>query len=236
MRSGANAPLLTNKDSMHVNAYIFDFDGLILDTETVEYELWRRQLAEYGVDLTIETWGQCVGASFAAFHPMDYLETQLGHRLPERQDIIERSRTIAQQATNQTDALPGVTDFIVDAYAAGVRLAVASSSPRSWVVGHLKRLDLFRYFPVVCTSENVARLKPAPDLFLLAAQRLGVQPAECVVFEDSHNGIAAAKAAGMFCITVPNVITSHMDLSAADMQSHSFTAIPFAQLHAALNK
>lgn len=208
-------------------AFIFDFDGLILDTETVEYKIWRTLLATYGVDLLIEDWRRCVGASFAAFHPLDYLESKLGHALPERSSLQISAADRALEETKRTPAQPGVIEFIKAASENQMKLAVASSSPRQWVMGHLENLGLVQYFSFVCTAEDVSRVKPAPDLYLLAVTKLNVNPGACIAFEDSTNGLTAAKDAGLTCVVVPNGITKFMDFSRADWCYQSFEDIPY---------
>jgi HAD superfamily hydrolase (TIGR01509 family) len=122
-------------------------------------------------------------------------------------------------------ALPGVHETVTEAAELGLGLAVASSSPERWVRDHLARLELLEQFPVLsCWTEGVSP-KPAPDLYLNALDRLGVDAADAVAFEDSPNGIAAAKAAGLHCIAVPNQMTAALDLSAADEIVSSFLDI-----------
>jgi beta-phosphoglucomutase-like phosphatase (HAD superfamily) len=112
----------------------------------------------------------------------------------------------------------GVREYIADAERLGLRLGVASSSSRVWVLGHLERLRLNVEWDAVRTRDDVARTKPAPDLYLAAVEALGVAPHKAVAFEDSLNGIAAAKAAGLLCVAVPNALTAGIDLSRADVK------------------
>jgi beta-phosphoglucomutase-like phosphatase (HAD superfamily) len=118
-----------------------------------------------------------------------------------------------------------VRDYVADAKRLGLRFAVASSS-RAWVLGHLERLHLHAEWDAVRTHDDVARTKPAPDQYLAAAEALGVAPGEAVAFEDSVNGIAAAKAAGLRCVAVPNALAAGMDLSQADVQPDSLAQTP----------
>lgn len=106
---------------------------------------------------------------------------------------------------------------ILSVYRLGIRLAIASSSSRPWVTVHLKNLGLLSYFHTICTQEDVPEVKPAPHLFTLALHRLGVHASEAIVVEDSPNGILAAKQAGIFCIAVPNPISSQLDLTGANL-------------------
>jgi putative hydrolase of the HAD superfamily len=99
----------------------------------------------------------------------------------------------------------------------GIKLAISSSSNLAWVKGHLSRLNLLEYFDEICTCEDVNRVKPLPDLYLLALLKLGILPDEAIVFEDSPNGAIAANSAGIFCIVIPNPISRNLDISMADM-------------------
>jgi beta-phosphoglucomutase-like phosphatase (HAD superfamily) len=127
-----------------------------------------------------------------------------------------------------------VREYVADAKRLGLRLAVASSSSRAWVLGHLERLHLHAEWDAVRTRDDVARTKPAPDLYLAAVEALGVAPREAVAFEDSMNGIAAAKDAGLWCVAVPNALTAGMDLSRADVRLHSLAETPLEELLALL--
>ena len=127
-----------------------------------------------------------------------------------------------------------MVELLDDAAAEGIPAAVASSSGLDWVGGHLERLGLRSRFATVVTRDDLsgrdARTKPAPDLFLLAADRLGAEPAQCVAFEDSPNGVAAARAAGMVVVGVPGPMTTGLDMSAADLVVPSLTDVDLAAL------
>ena len=129
----------------------------------------------------------------------------------------------------------GVREYVAEAKRRGLGLAVASSSSRAWVLGHLHRLDLAAQWDAVRTLDDVARTKPAPDLYLSAVDALGVAPGEAVAFEASANGIAAAKDAGLLCVAVPNALTAGMDLSRADLRLTSLSETPLERLLAVLS-
>jgi beta-phosphoglucomutase-like phosphatase (HAD superfamily) len=116
----------------------------------------------------------------------------------------------------------------------GLKTAVASSSQAAWVRPWLERHDLLDAFDAVCTRDDVVAVKPAPDLFLLAAQRLGVPPESCLVFEDSPNGLRAARAAGMWAVAVPNALTGPLELPPHDLALASLAARTLASLRQAL--
>jgi HAD superfamily hydrolase (TIGR01509 family) len=200
---------------MRVRAFVFDFDGLILDTEEPVYRSWLELYQEHGEDLPFDRWVEIVGSNNAAFDPRGHLETRLGRALEQEEldrRIERRSRMVLEKAV-----LPGVIELADAALARGLKLGVASSSSCSWVSGHLERLGIRDRFTCERCRDDVAAVKPSPDLYLAAAECLGVAPAEAVAIEDSPNGIASAKAAGMRCVAVPNVITGGLDLSRADL-------------------
>jgi HAD superfamily hydrolase (TIGR01509 family) len=201
---------------------VFDFDGLICDTETSSFEVAREIYAEHGVKLTLEQWQDRIGTH--GRHWLADLEVAVGpldnfDALVERRLIAHHERVYAEQA------LPGVADFTKRAVEAGLVLAVASSSSHGWVSDHLDRLGLLDRFTAISTSENGVPAKPEPEVYRRALELIDVDCAEAVAFEDSANGVAAAKAAGLFCIAVPNRMTRHMDLSAADRVVASFLKV-----------
>jgi HAD superfamily hydrolase (TIGR01509 family) len=215
---------------MGIKAFVFDFDGLILDTEEPVYRSWLELYQEHGEDLPFDRWVQIVGSSNAAFDPRRHLEARLGRSLtPESLDrrMARRTQLVLEKAV-----LPGVIELADAALAAGIKLAVASSSGCEWVDGHLRRLGIRERFACLRCRDDVAAVKPSPDLYLAALGCLGVAPEEAVAVEDSPNGVAAAKAAGMWCVAVPNGITGGLDLSRADLVVDSLAGLTPAALAA----
>lgn len=215
-----------------LGALLFDFDGLILDTETCTYVSVAEIFDEHGEQLDIEWWRSIVGT---ADHP--HWSDVLAERVAE---VIDwegvRARRLARgHALLELEPVrPGVGSLLDAADAAGVPAALASSSPRDWVAGHLERLRLAHRFHNLTTRDDVGgdprRTKPAPDLFLLAATRLGVPPEACVVLEDSPHGVAAARAAGMPVVAVPGPMTAPLDFTGADAVVGSLEEIDLAAL------
>jgi HAD superfamily hydrolase (TIGR01509 family) len=202
-----------------LNALIFDFDGLILDTETSSYETARAVWADHGADLTLAAWQVQIGTHRR--HWIDELEDIVGP-IPEREAVLEQRRLAHHERLLSEAALPGVHDFVVGAHRAGLSLAVASSSTFDWVTTHLERLELLDYFDVIVNCEGGVPAKPAPDVYEAAVAALHVDIAQAIAFEDSPNGIAAAKAAGLVCVAVPNRMTAALDLRAANLLVDSF--------------
>ena len=198
---------------------VFDFDGLICDTETSSFETAREIYAEHGVELSLTQWQRRIGTH--APHWLTDLESELGP-LSNRDALTERRRLARQELLLAEAALPGVAEFTERAVAAGLRLAVASSSSMGWVTEHLARLGLLDRFSAISTSEDGVPAKPEPEVYLRALSAIRVDASDAVAFEDSPNGIAAAKAAGLHCVAVPNRMTTGLDLSAADEIVPSF--------------
>jgi len=200
--------------SQLVKAFVFDFDGLILDTEEPVYRSWLEVYEAHGQELPYHRWIEIVGSSTAAFDPKGYLEQRLGRGLT--QEVLDRRIERRTAMVLAQPILPGVAALAAAARDTGLRVGVASSSSSQWVKGHLERLGILDRFDCVRSRDDVVNVKPAPDLYLAVAACLGVEPVEAVAIEDSPNGIASAKAAGMWCVAVPNGITGSLDLSHAD--------------------
>jgi HAD superfamily hydrolase (TIGR01509 family) len=200
---------------VELRAVVFDFDGLIADTEWPEYRAIAEQFEEHGLDYPPEGWVHVIGSSWDVDWVSE-LQLKLGRPL-DREFLLERRRTRSCELRVDLAVLPGVEELVRAALDDGLPLAVASSSPRSWVEPHLERLGLAGHFRVIRTRDDVALAKPAPDLFRAACEGLGVDPAHTVALEDSANGTTAAKAAGLRCVAVPNRLTRFLDLSHADL-------------------
>lgn len=206
------------------SALIFDFDGTMVDTEWPVFEMVRGVYHDHGVDLVIADWVDKLGRADHRPWPEELAEV-IG-REPDR-DLVEQAVAAGRESRSALPLLPGVVDLMDAADRAGVALAVASSSPSSWVDAHLERLGILSRFMVVKTRDHVVNTKPAPDLFVAAADALGVDPARSVVVEDSRHGCRAAKLAGMTCVVVPNRITVHDLPDDADLILDSLTDFPF---------
>ncbi len=212
-----------------LNALIFDFDGLLVDTEEVRYESWQEIYASYGKKLPLELYLRCVGSSHHMFNPYDYLEEITGTKV-NRDEILKLRDKRNQELCDRQPLMDGVDTFVAAGLGAGLALGVASSSPRVWVEGHLRRLELFEVFDAVLTREDVSEIKPHPMLYLDTAAALGVAPGDAVAFEDSLNGIRSSQAAGMFCVAVPNAMTRHLSLDAANLQVPSLAELRLEEL------
>jgi HAD superfamily hydrolase (TIGR01509 family) len=211
-----------------IRAIVFDFDGLILDTEEPVYRSWQEVYAAHGEELPFERWVQIVGSTTAEFHPQHHLEERLGRPLP--QEVLDRRIGRRTEMILAEDLLPGVSDRLDEARAMGLKLGVASSSTQDWVRGHLARLGILDRFECIRCRDDVEHAKPAPDLYVAVLACLGVEAADAVAIEDSPNGVAAAKSAGMRCVAIPNSITSQLDLSQADLVLDSLADVTLGGL------
>ncbi len=216
-----------------IRALVFDFDGLILETETPSYDTWAEIYKEHGQELPMDLWHGYIGTD-TGFDPAGHLAALVGEGF-DREATQMRRDARKTELIAALDVMAGVREYVADAKRLGLRLAVASSSSRWWVLGHLERLRLHAEWDAVLTRDDVARTKPAPDLYLAAVEALGVAPGEAVAFEDSRNGIAAAKDAGLLCVAVPNALTAAMDLSRADLRLASLAETPLERLLAVLS-
>ncbi len=198
-----------------LKALIFDFDGLILDTETPEVLVWQSIYREHGFELPVHEWEKTIGGyGVSTFDAAEHLSHLSQGRLDPVSSKL-RYRKEADALIHAAPIQPGVMDLIQQARSYGMKIAIGSSSPHSWVDTHLKRLGIFHYFnPVVC-QDDVApgRTKPNPDIYLKTLEQLKVQNTEAVVFEDSPNGVLAAQRAGIFVVAVPNELTATMKVS-----------------------
>ena len=211
-----------------IRAIVFDFDGLILDTEEPVYRSWLEVYQAHGEDLPFERWVQIVGSTTAGFHPQHHLEERLGRPLPK--EVLDRRIDRRTEMVLAQKVLPGVERHIEEAKAMGLKLGVASSSTNEWVRGHLARLGILDRFDCMRCRDDVANAKPEPDLYIAVLDCLGVLASEAIAIEDSPNGVLAAKRAGLRCVAIPNSITAGLDLGQADVQLASLADVTLAEL------
>jgi HAD superfamily hydrolase (TIGR01509 family) len=214
-----------------LKALVLDFDGLILDTEGPVFHSWRETFEAAGAKLTLEEWSDTIGRANPA-DPADLLAERTGTPLDEARRAARKTRRDELLAAEAV--LPGVHDWLEEARRLGLPIGVASSSEVDWVAGHLERLGLVDHFACLSCFDGRLRGKPAPDLYLAACDALAVAPADALAVEDSGNGVAAAKAAGMRCVAVPHDLTRDHDLSAADLVVASLAELPLEEAIARL--
>lgn len=198
-----------------VRAVVFDFDGLILDTEGAVYEAWAEVYRNHGLELSLDFWKGIIGFGSTRFDPIADLETRLGRRL-DAETLLAGRRASERRLLEGMGPMPGVVAWRRDARRLGMSLGVASGSSRGWVTGHLANLGLGGWDCIRCCTD-VTRPKPDPEVYLAVTECLGCPPEEAIALEDSNPGLRAAKAAGLRCVAVPGPLTSGHDLSLADL-------------------
>jgi beta-phosphoglucomutase-like phosphatase (HAD superfamily) len=213
-----------------IRGLLFDFDGLLVDTETPSRLVWEELYREHGHELPQDQWATLVGTIGAPFDPFGHLEQLVGRSLDE-QSLTMRRRAREYELTDLEVLRPGVEEYFVDAERLGLRTAVVSSSDDDWIARHLGRLGRLEGLDaIVAANGDTERAKPRPDLYLEALDRLGLKPEEGIAFEDSPNGVTAAKAAGLVCVAVPNPITAELALEDADLVLESLADVPLPEL------
>ena len=204
-------------------AFLFDFDGTLVDTEWAIYSAWLRTFQREGQDLPIEVYVQCIGSDFATWSPQTHLEELTGRTFDWPTMDAERQEEIMAELREQ-GPMAGARELL-ESLQGKTRLAVVSSSSHGWVDGWLERLDLMPFFESVTCRGDAPRIKPAPDLFLASAKALNLPPESCLVIEDSLNGVRSAKSAGMAAYAIPNRITTVSDFSEADNVFQTLTSL-----------
>ena len=208
-----------------IRALVFDFDGLILDTETPLIESYGDVHSAHGVPFDHAVFLRSVGHADYAFDPWHGFSPHADRAALE----VERRARKDERLRRQT-ILPGVAALLEAARAGGLRVGLASNSEHSWVEPHLDRLGLLDRFEFLACREDVASPKPEPDLYQLVLNRFGLRGFEAIAFEDSQTGARAAKRAGLWCVAVPNVSTGHHDFAQADLQLASLAGSTLAEL------
>lgn len=199
-----------------IEAFIFDMDGVIIDSEPLHFDVDRQVLEYYGHSITQEQLEGYVGMTNPEFWSILRGEYGMSQTVEE---IIEYQLGIKLGVLHaaQMEPIPGIRELLAELRRGGIPRAIASSSPRVFIEAVLEKFGLQGEFDFVVSSEEVPRGKPSPDVYLRAAELLGADPARCVVLEDARHGVAAAKAAGMACIGYVNPNSGNQDLTQADL-------------------
>lgn len=193
---------------------IFDFDGVLVDTEWAIYQSWVKLYAREGQEISIETYSPCLGAGYTRWNPAEHLEKLTGKtydwevETPARQAVLEADLA-------RSGLMDGALELLDWCAEQGIALTVASSSSRRWVQGWLEKLGIYERFVGVFTRTDGYAVKPDPALFLAALQCMGFLKEDCLIIEDSENGTISARNAGIPCVAIPNRMTEHSDFSRA---------------------
>lgn len=212
-----------------MQAFIFDMDGVIIDSEPLHIAVEIETVRHFGGTITEEQLGQYMGMTNAEMWSAVRNEHHLNHPLEE---IIsyQLNRKINELRKLDIEPIDGIRDLIRSLKEHNVKIAIASSSPMSFIQEVVKKFHIEQEFNIIMSGEEVERGKPAPDIYLEAAKRLEVRPEQCVVLEDSRHGVNAAKSAGMRCIGFLNPNSGHQDLSAADQTVTTIRSIQVQDL------
>ena len=216
-----------------IQAVVFDFDGTLFDSESHEYAVIQEIFREHGAELPLEVWGECVGRESGFFDPIAHLEREIGRRL-DREGLARLRSERFRERIRGAGALPGAAEALQATRAMSLRVGLASSRSAAWVRGQLQRLGLLDSFDCIRTADDVARVKPDPELYLSVLECLGVQPQHAVAVEDSPNGALAARRAGMYCVVVPNPVTAGLAFGEHDVRLDSLHELDLGALLARL--
>jgi HAD superfamily hydrolase (TIGR01509 family) len=213
-----------------IRGLLFDFDGLLIDTESPSRLVWEELYREHGHELPHERWATNIGTLDEPFKPLDHLEELLGRRL-DRSALDERRKARELELIDLELLRPGVEEYLDEAERRGLVTGIVSSSWFDWIAPLLKRLEREHgWDAIVAADGDASRAKPRPTLYLEALDVLGLAADEAIAFEDSPNGVRAAKAAGIYCVAVPNPITATLAFEDADLVLESFADLPLEEL------
>jgi HAD superfamily hydrolase (TIGR01509 family) len=214
---------------LRIDAVVFDFDGVIIDTETARYEVWMKLFEEYGQILPRDIWVKSIGRSEYVINPYQLLKNMTGKDID-----VDKLRVYEKQLEDEYIAKkplnPGLIDRINEVKSAGGHLAIASSSSRMYVEKHLRNRDILRYFDLLVCRDDVNRHKPNPEPYRKAVESLGADVSYSFAVEDSPSGIESAVAAGLFCIALAGNMTRDMNLTRAHIIADSLKDITFKSL------
>jgi HAD superfamily hydrolase (TIGR01509 family) len=212
-----------------IKALLFDFDGTVVDTESVDLRAWEEVFEAHGVAVPVERFALRIG-TLTGPDELDELDALLD--TPCDRDAVTATRRARERELLELEPLrPGIREYLDDARRLDIAVAIVSSSHRWWIDSNIERLGISDgWAAIVCADGDTERCKPSPALYLKALELLGVEAGEAIAIEDSPNGIAAARAAGLYCVGFPNDVTNALDLSAADLVVDSLEALPLPDL------
>jgi HAD superfamily hydrolase (TIGR01509 family) len=211
---------------MGIDALVFDFDGLLMDTETASLRAWQSLWRWHGLELDASTFFAPHGGDMNA-ERYAALAAAVGAGYDHAASHAQRM-VIRQEINDALQLAEGIATWLDDARDLGLRLAVASSSPRDWIENHLSRIGYLDRFELLACGDEVRAVKPAPDVYALALRRLGVPADRAIAFEDTVHGVAAAQAAGLRCVAIPHPHADPALFTAADVLLASATDVPLA--------
>lgn len=205
---------------MPLQAVVFDFDGIIIDSEIAEFNGWKTVFEEHGVELDIHEWGKCVGHGPEAWSVTDHLQNLINTQLNISQ-ATKRWQEVRDSYLTKATPMKGIFQLVQELSQNSIPLGIASSGRSIWIRTHLRTFELAPYFSTIQSRDIAGEAKPSPTSYLKACQELNADPQNCIALEDSPTGIQAAKSAGMTCVCIPNEVTKHYNLTQADYHVES---------------
>lgn len=198
-----------------IKAVLFDMDGVLINTEPLHYRMWKETFRGRGLEIDYDVYKGCIGATDAFL--MELILNNYGRDFRNDKNLSKERAVIEKRIIEEEGfpEMPGVEEMLRRLYEAGFLLAVASSSPPERIHDAMNYIGAGQYFSLLNSAENVAHSKPAPDIYLDTAKRLGAAPEECIVLEDSENGSIAAVSAGMICVGLNNPDSGEQNLERA---------------------
>lgn len=219
---------------MTIKGIIFDFDGLICDTETPELRAWQELFIKHSFTFPLEKYYESVGAIHNDDTPLLLLEEMLAQPI-NRSEVMDEFFIYRNNLIDKEPLRPGILKYLHAARDLKLYIGLASSSPRSWIDFHLKRLSIEGFFECIKTFDDVSKTKPDPELFIKTVKCMQLEPHEVVALEDSLNGVSAAKKAGISVVVFPNLVTSYFNFENADLIVESLEKMPLKELLKLLN-
>lgn len=214
---------------MDIKGLIFDFDGVIVDTEYAKYIAWQEIFNSYGVEISFSFIESIFGFEEGPNPVIPYLEKCIGEKV-DQENVLSRVKEKFYFLINKIGLRPGIAGYLESARNLDIRMVIASNAKKSQIMPLIDRLEIEDYFLSILTREKVSKIKPDPEIINLAIDKLGLSHEEIIAFDDSNVGLKAAKAANVFCVAVPNELTKHFNLSAADMILYSMSEKPLPSL------
>ena len=199
-----------------MKAVIFDMDGVIIDSEPIHFEVDMQTMREFGVNISKDELNKYVGTT------NEYMLNDLINKYKIQKSIKEileykMELTIRRIKETKINAISGIPELLISLKHNNIKTAIGSSSPKELIITVIEKFQLGKYFDCIVSGDEVKEGKPKPDIYLEVSKRIGVNPEECIVIEDSRNGVLAAKNAGMKCFGFRNVNSGNQDLSKADI-------------------
>jgi len=212
-----------------IKGIIFDFDGLIIDTETPELQAWQELFDSFDIEFPYADYIRRIGNAYNDTSPLEILKAKLGAKIDESNistSFQKRKNTLIEQQP----LCDGVKDYLLTAKRLGLQIGLASSSSIAWIDHHISARNIKSFFTCIKTLEDVTHPKPDPELYFRTVNCMEIEPKEAIALEDSYNGIIAAKKAGIHAIAIPNHVTRGLDFSCADLQLNKLSEMSLYSL------